>query len=263
MTVNLLHRKKRGSATPDSKPTTTPIAIGDMGARVSYCASCGSPVSDGTWRCPVCGGKLVFGVAARRGLAILAVGIVIGILSGGVITALAISAAPSGKPAEAAVVATAAPVVTAIPTAAAVAIAAPQAAVTALSGTALVNGRISADTATMVATLADPKAATMDVVSSLRVLSADAALGVDQAARLATWHEADSVRGQLDDFYQSMSKTANLAFGTSLDDASEYRRWANEMLAVLRGLSAVDAGSRTLAATVGLELPPVALPASR
>ena len=149
------------------------------------------------------------------------------------------------------------------PTAAAVAIAAPQAAVTALSGTALVNGRISADTATMVATLADPKAATMDVVSSLRALSADAALGVDQAARLATWHEADSVRGQLDDFYQSMSKTANLAFGTSLDDAPGYRRWANEMLAVLRGLSAVDAGSRTLAATIGLELPPVALPASR
>jgi hypothetical protein len=103
----------------------------------------------------------------------------------------------------------------------------------------------------------------MDIVSALRSLSADAALGVDQAARLAIWREADSVRGQLDDFYQSMSTTANLAFGTSLDDGPGYRRSANEMLGVLRGLPAVDAASRTLAATIGLELPPVAPPASR
>jgi hypothetical protein len=263
MTVNLLQRKKRGSETPDSTPTKTSFAIGEMEARVSYCPSCGSPVSEGTWRCPGCGAKLLLGVTVKRGSVILAVGLVVGVLSGGIVTASVISISVRDKPADAPVAATPGPVVTAIPSAAAVALAPPQAAVTALSGTALIDGRISADSSTLAVTIADPKAATMDIVSALRSLSADAALGVDQAARLAIWREADSVRGQLDDFYQSMSTTANLAFGTSLDDGPGYRRSANEMLGVLRGLPAVDAASRTLAATIGLELPPVAPPASR
>lgn len=262
MTVNLLQRKKRGSATPDSTPTTTSFAIGEMETRVSYCPSCGTPVSEGTWRCPGCGGKLILGVTLKRGSAILAVGFALGILAGSLVTASVIPVPLRDAPADAAVVASSAPVAAVIPTAAAVAIAAPQAAVTALSGTALVNGRISADAAALAATLADPKAATIDIAKGLRALSADAALGIDLAARLAPWPEADQARGQLDAFYRTMTTTATLALRESLNDASGYRRSATEMLGVVPGLSAVDTASRTLAATIDLELPPVALPTS-
>ncbi|HEY2887993.1 MAG TPA: hypothetical protein VGJ17_05225, partial [Candidatus Limnocylindrales bacterium] len=155
---------------------------------------------------------------------------------------------------------TPAPVTTAVPTAAAAAIAAPQAAVTALSGTALVNGRIAAESAALTATLADSKATTIDIARALRSLSADATQGIDLAARLAPWREADSARGQLDDFYRGLSSRATLALRGSLNDASGYRRSASDMLDILRGLSGVDAASRTLAATVDLTLPPV-LPA--
>jgi hypothetical protein len=261
MTVNLLHRKKRGIATPDSKRTKPSLAIGEMESHVSYCPSCGTPVSDGTWRCPGCGGKLLLGVTFKRGSALLAVGFALGILSGGVMTASVISL-PRDTSAEAAALAPARPAATSIPTPATVAIAAPQAAVTALSGTALVNGRIAADSASLAATLADPKAATTDIVEALRALSADAALGTDLAARLAPWPAADLARAQLDAFFRSISTTATLALRDDLNDASGYRRSGNEMLRVLDGLSAVDAASRTLAATIDLELPPVALPAS-
>ncbi|HEV8404027.1 MAG TPA: zinc ribbon domain-containing protein [Candidatus Limnocylindrales bacterium] len=260
MTVNLLQRKKRGSATPDAKPTKTSFAIGENEARVSYCPSCGTPVSEGTWRCPGCGGKLILGVPFKRGAAVLAVGFALGILTGGVVAASAISVPRGDSAAQEAAVATSVPLATAIPTAPPVAIAAPQAAVTALSGTALVNGRIAAESAALASTLADSKAPTIDIARALRSLSADATQGIDLAARLAPWTEADAARDQLDHFYRTVSSTATLALRVSLNDGPGYRRSATEMMRVLSGLAAVDAASRTLAATVDLQLPPV-LPA--
>ena len=262
MTVNLLRGKKGDATAPDPKPAALPIAIGEMDAHVFNCTTCGRPLSDGTWSCPGCGTKYVLGVTAKRASVLLAVGLAVGVVVGGVVTASAIVVSAPAKPVEAAVVATPAPIATAIPSVVAVPVGPPQAAVSALSGTAVVNGRISADAASLAATLTDRTASTSDIARGLRLLSADARQGTDLVARLAPWREADAARGHLDDFYRRMSDTATLALRGSLNDASGYRSSATDMLGVLSRLSAVDAESRTLAATIDLELPPVDLPAT-
>ena len=130
----------------------------------------------------------------------------------------------------------------------------------ALSGTAVVNGRITVDAATLRTTLSS-RASTSDIARALRSLAADAALGSDLTGRLARWPDAGPVAAQLDAFYRSMAKTARDGLRYSLSDNGSYRSTGAEMLKVLTGLRAVDAASRTLAGTVSLELPPVDQPA--
>ena len=80
-------------------------------------------------------------------------------------------------------------------------------AMAALSGTAVVNGRITVDAATLRTTLSS-RASTSDIARALRSLAADAALGSDLTGRLARWPDAGPVAAQLDAFYRSMAKTA-------------------------------------------------------
>ena len=104
MTVNLLHRKKGDDATTDTRAATMAIAIGEKDGRGFYCPSCGIPVADGTWKCPSCSANFVLGVTAKRASALLAVGFAVGILSGGVGAASALTVSPHDRPAEGAVV---------------------------------------------------------------------------------------------------------------------------------------------------------------
>ena len=66
--------------------------------------------------------------------------------------------------------------------------------------------------------------------------------------------------GGLEVFYRTMADTARNALHASFSDNAGYRKAAAEMMTVLAGLGDVDTASRTLATTVGPELPPVALP---
>jgi hypothetical protein len=137
----------------------------------------------------------------------------------------------------------------------------PAGALAALSGTAVVNGRITADAATLAETLSRKGATTIEVARALRSIAADAALGLDLTGRLAQWSDAAPVMTQLDKFYRAAAETARVALRASLADAAGYRRAGAEMLKVLKSLGAVDSASRTLASTVGVELPPLATPA--
>ena len=174
-----------------------------MDTRVFTCPACARPLSEGTSRCPACGVRLLLGVTVKRAGAILGLGLALGFLFGGVVTAAVISQSRQpfpgsggrhGRDSGA--------VVTAAPSGVAVVLGAPQAAVSALSGTAVVNGRISVDAVTLSQTLADRNATATDIARALRSLSADAALGTDLVARLAPWREAGTARGQLGDFYR-------------------------------------------------------------
>ena len=258
MTTNVLRRKKADAAIEDDTAVSSDVAIGvpigEIEPHVFACPDCGRPLSDGTSRCPGCGVRLILGVPVKRAGAILALGLVVGFLFGGVVTAAATSLSAHATSAAGVVDPTPAPVVTAVPGEVPVIVGAPQAAVSALSGTAVVNGRISVDSVTLSKTLADRHATSIDIARAVRSLSADAALGTDLVSRLAPWHEAGSVGGQLGDFYRTMSKTATVALRGSLNDVSGYRHSAAQMQAVLVGLGDVDSASRTLAATVGLEL---------
>jgi hypothetical protein len=270
MTINLMRGKSRKPTVSDAKISPPDLAIGETDARVFDCPSCARPLSNGTTRCPGCGVRLIMGIRVVRAGGILALGIAIGVLIGGAAMAAAIgitlhdatsppAAVGAATGAAGADTTIASPPPAALGTGPAAPLGAPQTAISALSGTAVVDGRIVVDATTLDAVLADPKASGIELVRAIRSLSADAALGIDQAGRLGPWRDAAPVMAQLDTFYRAMAQTSRLALQASVDDAGAYRRSAAQMKTVLAGLAGVDAASRTLAATVDLELPPVDL----
>lgn len=262
MTTNLAHGKSGTAIGPGSKGG---LVIGETDAHVFSCPRCARPLSEGTSRCPGCGVRLIMGVILKRAGAILALGIVLGVVAGGATTATAISLSlgesraaavvtPSQVPAGASVgAAPSRPVEFPV-------LAAPPAAVSALGGTAVVNGRIAVDAVSLSSTLVAKDTSSIEIARALRSLAADAALGIDVAGRLGSWRDAAPVMTRLETFYRTMADTARIALQTSFGDNAGYRSAAAEMLKVLAGLGDVDAASRTLATTVNLELPPVTLP---
>jgi hypothetical protein len=68
------------------------------------------------------------------------------------------------------------------------------------------------------------------------------------------------VKTDLEAFYRQMADTARQGLRASLADSISYRAAGDKMVAALAGLADVDAASRSLAASVELELPPVAIP---
>jgi hypothetical protein len=259
MTTNLLRGKMSGPR-PDGKNASKDGAIGELDAHVFNCPACARPLSEGTSRCPACGTRLVMGVMVKRAGAILGLGLVTGMLFGGGVTAAAITLSLHDRPAVVPQPTVAAIVPTVAPSVAALEPVAPPAAIAALSGTAVVNGRIAVDATSLSETLSKPNATTIELARDLRSLAADAALGSDLVGRLAPWRDADAATNQLDAFYGSMASTARQALRASLTDNGSYRQAAIAMIAVLGGLDDVDTVSRTLAATVALDLPPVVMP---
>jgi predicted lysophospholipase L1 biosynthesis ABC-type transport system permease subunit len=260
MTTNLLQNSKDGVSTEANG-----LAIGETDASIFTCPVCSRPLAEGTYKCPGCGTRLIMGVRLKRAGAILALGVVVGILIGGATTAAIITVSVKGPVSATTPVASAAPAT--VPTAAPPLVAppefaAPAAAVSALSGTAVVNGRIAVDAATLVSTLGRSNATSIELARALRSLAADAALGIDLAGRLAPWTEAADVRTGLDDFYRAMAQEARTGLRSSLNDPGAYRKAGAAMLPVLRTMASVDTQSRGLADSIGLELPPVVLPAS-
>ena len=264
MTLHALRRKPgEVSAVSANTAGAKGMAIGEVDARVFNCPSCARPLADGTSRCPGCGVRLIMGVAIRRASVILILGLVFGVLVGGAAMASIITfsvqapkAAANAAVADPVAPAGAAP--TAVPhLPGPAAAAAPPVAVSALSGTAVVNGRIAVDTATLAAALGYSGTSTIDIARALRSLAADAALGEDLSARMAPWKDALPVKTRLDGFYGALADTARDAFRSSLSDGAAYRQAGTRMLTALAGLGEVDAASRSLATSVGLELPPV------
>ncbi len=236
-------------------------AIGDADAHVFSCPACTRPLNDGTSRCPGCGSRLIMGVLVRRAIGLVALGLVFGAFLGGAGMASFIAVTLHPEPAIAAIEAPAivapseAPIAVVPPATNPVTPGVPPAAAAALSGTIVINSRIAADAVTLRTTLESQDGSANDLAKALRTLAADAAAGMDLTSRMAPWTAATSVRAGLDDFYSSMATTARDGLHASLADLSAYRSTAKAMLAVTAGLDTVDASSRTLAATVGLDLP--------
>jgi len=261
MATNLLRGKSGEAMAAEARG----IAIGETDAHVFSCPSCARPLSQGTSTCPGCGVRLILGVRLKRAGAILALGLVLGVFVGGAVAVSAVMLSLGGQAASvsadsAAEQPSVAPVVANAAPPAAIHVGVPSAALSALSGTAVVNGRIAVDTNTLAMALAKRDATTIQIARALRSLAADAALGADLAGRLDPWKDAAATTLKLDDFYRAMAQTARVAFRASLTDEAAYRKAGAEMITVLAALGAIDAASRSLATTVDLELPPVALP---
>ena len=91
------------------------VPIGEFEPHVFACPDCGRPLSDGTSRCPGCGVRLTLGVPVKRAGAILALGLVVGFLFGGVVTVAATFLSAHAASAAGVADPTPAPAVTAAP----------------------------------------------------------------------------------------------------------------------------------------------------
>lgn len=254
-------KARRGLLPIDKHP-----AIGEPDAQVFTCPACSRPLPNGTWRCPGCGVVLVLGVMLRRAVGILGIGVVVGAVvtatlmlaltgwlqaSSGIAVLPGASGTTGAQPSATATASSGAPVLG--PNV-------PQTAVGALSGTAVVNGRLVADAATLTKILARKGDTTAQIERQLRTLGADAAQGIDMTGRMAGWTEAAAVRKHLNDFYTLMADTARDGLRASLTDRTGYRSAAGKMVGVVRTLAPVDAESRLLAGTVNVILPSIGLP---
>jgi hypothetical protein len=269
MTTSAMRRKAAAKAAAEAMPPVDRgIAIGESDAHVFNCPSCARPLAKGATKCQGCGTRLILGVAFKRAGAILALGVALGVFIGGTVTAVALAiavrqpevAAPIATTPEvvptAGVVATRPPVHPVIPAAPA----APAGAVAALRGTAVLNGRISVDAAALQAALSSRGTRTIDIARAMRALAADAVLGTDLTSRIAPWAEAKDEGARLAAFYDAMTTTARAGLQASLTNGAAYRAAGEEMLTVLGALDEVDGALRALAATIDVDLPPVAVP---
>jgi hypothetical protein len=226
------------------------------------CPHCSRPLPVGTSRCPECNTRLIGRRTARRvGTMAAAALVAVVAVAVGMTAVLAMSGGssngtatvPSHAPSASGSTGTAAPTVTVTPAPATPGV--PAEAAVALSGTTLVNTRITQDGAALARTLADKKSQTIDVARAIRVVAADAQQGLDMSGRLAPWTDAATVKSQLDAFYQGLADTARDALRASLTDDASYRQAGARLVTEVRKVDDVDAASRTLATSVGLQLP--------
>lgn len=241
------------AAEPELPAEPLPIGLPDVA--ITGCPVCSRPIAVGTARCPGCGTRLIIGVPARRASALVAVGLVVGVVLGsGVTAAFAARVAPppgralSASPANLAQAATSS--AGGRPSAAV-----PGQASAALGQALVVNGRLAARGAELRGELVAPKLDTFAVATTLRGLAADAVVGRSVTGMIADWSPGSDVADRLSDYYALVASTATETLGASLSDTRGYRAGAGRMLRVLGQLGALDAATQTLAAQAGLTLP--------
>ena len=271
MTVDLAQPKPRPRRTKRAAEAES-LPIGEHDANIFDCPRCDRPLAAGTSRCPGCRLRLIARVPIGRALGFVAVGVVAGTLVGGLVagavvlaTRPVVAAAPTAAPIAGA---STAPVtgpqasVAVVPSPAVPpgAPLAPPAAVAALRQTAILHQRIATDADRLAAALAMSKPSTADLARALRALSADAAFGTRLAPEVARWDDATGVSGQLDTFYAGITAAAKDGLAASLQNTKAYVAAGKAMLKTVDTLAPLDAASRTLAATAGVDLPPVVLP---
>jgi hypothetical protein len=239
-------------------------AIGAPNVELFDCPACGRPLARGTSTCTTCGTRLIGGRPMRRVATFAGIGVVAVLVLGAVgMTAFAMSSTPprtGGVPTSSASASRPGATAAAPSEGPTNPTGVPAAAAAALSGTGVINARITTDAGKLAVTLSDAKAPTVDVARAMRALAADAQQGLDMSARLAPWTDAAPVVAKLDAFYRGLTETAREALRVSLNDATAYRRAGVDLIAKVRGLADVDAASRQLAAGAGISLPPLVDP---
>lgn len=202
-------------------------------------------------RCPDCNAIWFMGVKLTEPAARLGVGLAIGGMVVGLLIAVLVSLTVLGPTLAAGADPTGTPVPT--PTGASSTVSPVAAA--ALSGTAVVNQRMTADAASLAATLHRSRPRPADIATDLRAIAADAAQGSDLVARAGTWTDARPLTTMLGDYYRLVADKARAALQLSLNDQRAYRRAGRAVVRTLKRLDAIDAQVRTLAETAGIVLP--------
>jgi hypothetical protein len=259
MTIDALHGPlERGR---DSSPESGAIGLPDT--NIFLCPRCSRPLAVGVSRCAGCGTRLVAGVPLLKVSGFVALGLVAGLTVGGGIVAVAMSGGQQVAIAQAPVaaipwavpVAPAAPVVTAAPPPVTPLV--PPAALSALRQSAVVNQRLLADADLLATALGATKPSSAEIAPLLRSLASTASFGDRLAPAVAKWDDGDAVSVALGAFYASIGRIADDGLSASLTNERAYVDAGRQMLALMDGLTDLDAASRGLAASADLELPPL------
>ena len=136
----------------------------------------------------------------------------------------------------------------------------PAPALTALRRSTTVNQRLLVDADQLARALAARDPSPADIAPLLRNLAATASFGDGIASTVGTWDEAADLSAALASFYGSIDRIAQDALTASITNDRAYKDGATRMLAVLDRLAGLDAETRALATTAGLDLPPLTAP---
>jgi hypothetical protein len=266
MDSNVLRRRLLRSA-PHPSPTvpdpeSVPVGGDDPGGRMAGCPTCGRPIGFKTLRCPGCGTRLIGGVRRRGALLFIVTGIAAGLLVG--IVAAVVMYFPSARQAPSAVGPTASPAPTiaasaspATPGASSV----PVQAAAALGLALTVADRLVAS-GTELHLLVNPgRPDPVVVAAALRGIAADGAYASDVVGRLDGWAEADTLRTQLETYFERIRTTARAGLAVSLVNSLAYRTSGRQMVIVLSSLPALRTAIEEFAAAHGVDVP-VASPAT-
>jgi hypothetical protein len=267
MTIDALHGPVER---PRDQANAMP-AIGTPDANIFPCPRCTRPLAVGVSRCGGCRTRLVAGVPLLKVSGFVALGLVVGLaVGGGLVGALTLLAGPTTVPlaappaagvpsaipgvrpgASEIATASVAPAPSTVPMAPEV----PPAALTALRQSTTVNQRLVADADLLASAMAVADPSSAEIAPLLRNLAATAASGDRIAASIGTWDEGVPFSGALTDFYASIDRIAHDGLAASITNERAYRDAGRRMLAVLDGVTDIDAAARRLAASVAIELP--------
>ncbi len=260
MTIETLSTRS-GRRARDNEAGT--LAIGETDSNIFNCPACARPLGVGAPRCPGCGTRLIAGVQASRALAFLTLGLIVGLVVGGGVMAVAATLTRV----EPVVAAAVDPVTSTLPTAAPLVTPAPvldpgvpSAAISALRQTALVNQRVATDSARLVAALAVAEPSSAEIARTLRSLSSNATFGERIVSDIFEWDAGTAVATDLTTFFATIRSTASDGLRASLRNEAAYVDAARAMLVVIDGLGSVDTAARALAAEADVVLPAVDLP---
>jgi hypothetical protein len=260
MTIDALH----GPLDRVRDPSLEAGAIGAADANIFLCPRCTRPLAVGVSRCAGCRTRLVAGVQLLKVGGFVGLGLAAGLAVGGGMVALTLVSTrpveiPVAQP-PVAVAPSVAPVVSAAPPPIAPVV--PSAALSALRQSTIVNQRLLADADLLAKALAGADPSASEIATLLRGLASNAAFGDRLAPAVAAWDDGDAVSQGLAAFYASVGRIAEEGLAASLTNERAYVDAGRQMLAMMDGLTDLDAASRGLAAGADVELPPL-VPASR
>lgn len=248
---------RRGTRVAPSLP------IGEIDANIFGCPACSRPLDSGTRRCPGCATRLIAGVKATRAVAFVALGALGGTLLGaGLVMAIAFT---SARPADVVVVpapAVVTPSQVPIPNAPAPVAdsAIPSSALSALRQSTLLSQRVLDDAARLSAALSSAKPMSSEIAPILRSMAWTATFGQRLAPTVGDWDQGTVLSADLVTFYAAIGRTADEGLSSSLSSGQTYEAAGERMLKIVAGLDALDGAARGLAATAGVDLPPLISP---
>ena len=267
MTIDALH----GTVDRPRDPSIDGAVIGAPDENIFLCPRCTRPLAVGVSRCAGCKTRLVAGVPLLKVGGFVGLGLIAGLaVGGGILGAVTLAGGAEFTPAAAppAAVPSALPAASVVPVTstapgpsiAPVDPAVPTAALTALRRSTTVNQRLLVDADQLARALAGRDPSPADIAPLLRNLAATASFGDGIASTVGTWDEAADLSAALASFYGSIDRIAQDALTASIANDRAYKDGGTRMLALLDRLVSLDAETRALATTAGLDLPPLTAP---